>query len=122
MLGGAFAKERLTEILRDSFPNATYVGFTGTPIEDTISVFGDVVEKYTMRESCADGITVPIAYEPRLARVLLDEEQARDIQKYYEQCADEGSTPEQIEDSKKAMSRMGILHLLILLYLLSEER
>ena len=46
--------------LRDSFPRATYVGFTGTPIDETIHVFGDVVDMYTMKESCEDGITVPI--------------------------------------------------------------
>lgn len=92
--------------LRDSFPNATYVGFTGTPIDETIHVFGEVVDKYTMKESCDDGITVPIAYEPRLARVLLNEEQAKAIEKYYRECAVEGSTDEQIEKSKRAMSQI----------------
>jgi type I restriction enzyme R subunit len=47
--------------LRDSFPNATYTGFTGTPIDETLHVFGDIVAKYTMKESCDDGITVQIA-------------------------------------------------------------
>ncbi|MDD3077906.1 MAG: HsdR family type I site-specific deoxyribonuclease [Paludibacter sp.] len=92
--------------LRDSFPNATYVGFTGTPIDETIHVFGQVVDKYTMKESCEDKITVPITYEPRLARVLLNEEQSHEIEKYYQQCEEEGSNTEQIEQSKQAMSRM----------------
>ncbi len=92
--------------LRDSFPYATYVGFTGTPIDETIHVFGGVVDTYTMKESCDDGITVPIAYEPRLARVLLNEQQAREIEEYYRQCETEGSSEEQIEKSKQAMSRM----------------
>lgn len=92
--------------LRDSFPNATYVGFTGTPIDETIHVFGQVVDKYTMKESCEDKITVPITYEPRLARVLLNEEQSHEIEKYYKQCEEEGSTTEQIEQSKQAMSQM----------------
>ena len=92
--------------LRDSFPNATYCGFTGTPIDETIAVFGDVVDSYTMKESSDDGITVRIAYEPRLARVILSDEQAREIQKYYDKCTDEGSNPEQVEESKKAMSKM----------------
>jgi len=65
-----------------------------------------VVDKYTMKESCDDEITVPIAYEPRLVRVLLNEEQAKAIETYYKQCAEEGSTEEQIEKSKKAMSQM----------------
>lgn len=92
--------------LRDSFPNATYVGFTGTPIDENIYVFGDIVDKYTMKESCDDEITVPITYEPRLARVLLNDEQAKEINKYYKECAQEGSTEEQIEKSKRAMSQM----------------
>lgn len=89
-----------------SFPNATYCGFTGTPIDETIAVFGDVVDSYTMKESSDDGITVRIAYEPRLARVVLSDEQAKEIQKYYEKCAQEGSTSEQIEESQRAMSKM----------------
>ncbi|MBN2795118.1 MAG: HsdR family type I site-specific deoxyribonuclease [Clostridia bacterium] len=92
--------------LRDSFPNATYVGFTGTPIEETITVFGRIVDSYTMKESCEDGITVSIAYEPRLARVILNEAQAREIENYYKQCTEEGSGIEQVETSKKAMSKI----------------
>lgn len=92
--------------LRASFPNATYCGFTGTPIDETIAVFGDVVDSYTMKESSDDGITVRIAYEPRLARVVLSDEQAKEIQKYYDKCATEGSSSEQIEESKRAMSKM----------------
>lgn len=92
--------------LRDSFPNATYVGFSGTPLDETIAVFGPVVDSYTMRQACEDGITVSIAYEPRLARVILNEEQAKEIEKYYKQCTNDGSTVEQVEASKKAMSSM----------------
>jgi len=92
--------------LHDSFPMATYVGFTGTPIDETIHVFGGIVDTYTMKQSYEDGITVPIAYEPRLARVLLNEQQAKDIEMYYRQCEEEGSTEEQVEKSKNAMSQM----------------
>lgn len=92
--------------LRTSFPNATYLGFTGTPIDETLSVFGNVVDKYTMKESSDDGITARIQYEPRLARVILSEEQAKEIQKYYDSCLELGSTEEQIETSKRAMSKM----------------
>jgi type I restriction enzyme R subunit len=59
-----------------------------------------------MQESCEDGITVPITYEPRLARVLLSDDQAKEIQKYYNQCLDEGANPDQVEKSKRAMSEM----------------
>lgn len=103
---GVFTTYGFAKYLRDSFPNATYCGFTGTPIDETIAVFGEVVDSYTMKESSDDGITVRIAYEPRLARVILSDEQAREIQKYYDKCIDDGSNPEQVEESKRAMSEM----------------
>ena len=62
-----------------------------------------------MKESCNDGITVRIVYEPRLARVVVSEEQAKEIEKYYQLCAEEGSTEEQIEKSKRAMSKMSAI-------------
>jgi len=59
-----------------------------------------------MKESSDDGITVRIAYESRLPRVILSDEQAREIQKYYDKCIEEGSNPEQVEESERAMSQM----------------
>jgi type I restriction enzyme R subunit len=106
---GVYTTYGFAKYLRDSFPNATYCGFTGTPIDETIAVFGQVVDSYTMKESSDDGITVRIAYEPRLARVILSDEQAKEIQKYYEQCIAEGSNPEQVEESKRAMSSMAAI-------------
>ena len=106
---GVFTTYGFAKYLRDSFPNACYCGFTGTPIDDTIAVFGDVVDSYTMKESSDDGITVRIAYEPRLARVIVSDEQVKEIQKYYDQCAAEGSTEEQIEASQRAMSSMAAI-------------
>lgn len=103
---GVFTTYGFGHYLRASLPNATYCGFTGTPIDETIAVFGDVVDSYTMKESSDDGITVRIAYEPRLARVVLFDEQAKEIQKYYDQCAAEGSSSEEIEESQLAMSKM----------------
>ena len=103
---GVFTTYGFAKYLRDSFPRAIYCGFTGTPIDETIAVFGDIVDSYTMKESSDDGITVRIAYEPRLARVILSDEQAREIQKYYDKCTEEGSNPEQVEESKRAMSEM----------------
>ena len=103
---GVFTTYGFGYYLRTSFPNATYCGFTGTPIDETIAVFGDVVDSYTMKESSDDGITVRIAYEPRLARVIVSDDQAKEIQKYYEKCIEEGSNPEQVEESKRAMSSM----------------
>lgn len=95
--------------LHDSLPNATYVGFTGTPIDATLEVFGKVVESYTMSESVKDGITVNIVYEGRSAKVALDNEKVSLIEKYYEQCADEGASEYQIEESQKAVSNLEVI-------------
>lgn len=92
--------------LHDSLPNATYVGFTGTPIDATIDVFGDVVDAYTMAESVADDITRRIVYEGRAAKVLLDNAKLQEIEHYYSQCAEEGTNEYQIEESKRAVTQM----------------
>lgn len=92
--------------LHDSLPNATYVGFTGTPIDATIDVFGEVVDAYTMTESVADDITRRIVYEGRAAKVLLDSARLQEIEKYYQQCAEEGTNEYQIEESKRAVTKM----------------
>lgn len=92
--------------LHDSLPNATYVGFTGTPIDATIDVFGEVVDAYTMTESVVDGITRRIVYEGRAAKVLLDHAKLKEIEAYYKQCAEEGANEYQIEESKKAVTKM----------------
>ena len=106
---GAKVTYGFAKYLRDALPNATYVGFTGTPIDETVHVFGKVVDQYTMRESEDDEITVPIKYDPRLARVFLNKEQADKVEEYYRLCADEGATPEDIAKSKAAMSSMQVI-------------
>jgi type I restriction enzyme, R subunit len=95
--------------LHDSLPNATYVGFTGTPIDATLDVFGDIVDSYTLTESVKDEITVPIVYEGRAAKVLLDNTKLREIEKYYEECEEEGGNEYQIEESKRAMAQMNTI-------------
>ena len=95
--------------LHDSLPNATYVGFTGTPIDATIDVFGDIVDAYTMNESVKDEITVRIVYEGRAAKVLLNNKKLEEIEAYYNSCAEEGSNENQIEESKKAMAQMNAI-------------
>jgi len=69
--------------LRDAIPNATFIGFTGTPIEsedrDTRSVFGDYISVYDIEDAVADGATVPIYYESRLAKLDLDSEVLKEI-------------------------------------------
>lgn len=81
--GGVQEQVGFAEMLRQALPNATFVGFTGTPIalrdRNTEAVFGDVVDTYDMSQSVADGATVPIHYTARLAKLrlnLTDEERA----------------------------------------------
>ena len=95
--------------LRDSLPNATYVGFTGTPIDPTLEVFGGIVDEYSMIEAVNDGITKTIMYEGRASHVFADSELIKQIEAYYDQCAEEGATDYQIEESKRAMTQMSIL-------------
>jgi type I restriction enzyme R subunit len=92
--------------LHESLPNATYVGFTGTPVDATLDVFGQVVDSYTMTESVKDEITVRIVYEGRAAKVILNNAKLDEIEAYYQQCADDGSNEHQIEESKKASANM----------------
>lgn len=74
--------------MRDALPNATYIGFTGTPIEgtdiNTPQVFGQYVDVYDISQAVADGATVRIYYESRLAKVNLDEEGKRLIKEFEE--------------------------------------
>ncbi|HIC30279.1 MAG TPA: type I restriction endonuclease subunit R [Flavobacteriaceae bacterium] len=95
--------------LHDSLPNATYVGFTGTPIDATLDVFGEIVDAYTMTESVKDEITVRIVYEGRAAKVLLQNEKLKEIESYYDQCAEDGANEYQIEESKKTTAKMNVI-------------
>lgn len=95
--------------LHDSLPNATYVGFTGTPIDATIEVFGAVVDAYTMTEAVQDGITVNLVYDGRAARVLLDQDKVREIEEYYDKCEAEGANEYQIEESQKAVAHLDMI-------------
>ncbi len=92
--------------LHDSLPKATFIGFTGTPIDATLDVFGKVVDAYTMTESVKDEITVRIVYEGRAAKVLLNNTKLKEIEDYYAKCAEVGSNENQIEQSKKEMAQM----------------
>ena len=78
--------------MRDALPNATYIGFTGTPIEsadvNTPAVFGQYVDIYDISQSVADGATVKIYYESRLAKVNLDEEGRRLIEEFDKELED----------------------------------
>ena len=103
---GVEHKYGFAKYLHDSLPNATYVGFTGTPIDEMTPVFGNIVDTYTMKESVADGITVNLVYEGRAAKVILDQKKVREIEDYYAQCEDEGANENQIAASKKAVANL----------------
>ena len=94
---GVFKKYGFARYLHDSLPNATYVGFTGTPVDDTLNVFGDIVDDYTMLESVRDGFTVNLIYEGRAAKVNLDSSKVRDVEVYYDECERLGANLHQIE-------------------------
>lgn len=92
--------------LHDSLPNATFVGFTGTPIDATLDVFGKVVDAYTMTESVKDEITVRIVYEGRAAKVILNNSELQKIEDYYKVAEEDGANEYQIEESKKQSANM----------------
>ena len=104
MLSKPYAK-----VLKEAFPQATFVGFTGTPIAETYQTFGDEIDRYTMDQAVADGLTVPIKYHPRIAKVLLDNNKVKEIENYYKKCAEDGATKDDIEASKRAMSSMEVI-------------
>ena len=105
----AMVSKPYAKVLKEAFPHATFVGFTGTPIAETYQTFGDEIDRYTMDQAVADGLTVSIKYHPRIAKVLLDNNKAQEIEDYYKKCADDGATKEDIEASKKAMSSMEVI-------------
>jgi len=95
--------------LHKSLPNATFVGFTGTPIDATLDVFGKVVDAYTMTESVRDDITVRIVYEGRAAKIALKNGELEKIEKYYQEVAEAGANEYQIEKSKETTANMNAI-------------
>lgn len=91
--------------LRDALPNASFIGFTGTPIESTETVFGDYVDVYDVTQAIADGRIVELQYESRLPRIRLSELAKDDIDAEVETLTEEASS-ETKEDIKKKWSRM----------------
>lgn len=97
-------------VIHDSLPNASYIGFTGTPIskkdKDTQEVFGNYIDIYDMTQSVADGATCPVYYESRVVNLKLDENTLKLLDKEYEELEKQGATLEQLESSKKEMSHL----------------
>lgn len=98
--------------IRDALPNATFIGFTGTPIsrrdKSTIEVFGNYIDIYDMTQSVEDGATVPINYESRVAQLNLDESILQQIDEKYEELRMEAEDYN-IERSKHELSKMKCL-------------
>ena len=105
----AMVSKPYAKVLKEAFPQATFVGFTGTPIAETYQTFGDEIDRYTMDQAVADGLTVPIKYHPRIAKVLLDNNKVKEIENYYKKCAEDGATKDDIEASKRAMSSLEVI-------------
>lgn len=105
----AMVSKPYAKVLKEAFPAATFVGFTGTPIAETYQTFGDEIDRYTMDQAVADGLTVSIKYHPRIAKVLLDTNKVKEIEAYYRKCAEDGATEEDMESSKRAMSSMEMI-------------
>lgn len=105
----AMVSKPYAKVLKEAFPRATFVGFTGTPIAETYQTFGNEIDRYTMDQAVADGLTVSIKYHPRIAKILLDNKKIQEIEAYYKKCADDGATLEDVEASKKAMSSMELI-------------
>ena len=100
-------KYGMAKYMRDSLPNATFIGFTGTPIDfddrSTVEVFGEYIDIYDMTQAVEDGATVPIYYENRTAKIKLNEELLKKIDAEYEKMVGEASETA-IEKSKSDLS------------------
>ena len=96
-------------IIRNTLPNATYIGFTGTPISmkdrNTREVFGDYIDIYDMTQAVEDGATRPVYYESRVIKLKLDEHTLKLIDQEYDIMAN-NADPEVIEKSKKQLGQM----------------
>jgi len=97
--------------LRDALPQASFIGFTGTPIEkedrSTPAVFGTYIDVYDIAQAVKDGATVPISYESRLVKIKFDKETSQKIDELVEDI--EGATQEQLEKSKSKNAQINAI-------------
>lgn len=102
-------KTGTARVIRDSLPNATYIGFTGTPIsskdKNTREVFGDYIDIYDMTQAVEDGATRPVYYESRVVKLQLDPATLALIDKEYDKMA-QNADEEVVEQSKRELSQM----------------
>ncbi len=99
--------------IRDSLPNATFIGFTGTPVttadKSTTDIYGEIIDTYDMTQAVIDGATVRIFYEGRLAKVWTDQNLLRRIDDYYNELENKDVSETVIEESKKRMSSIKVI-------------
>ncbi len=92
-------------LMREALPNASFIGFTGTPISeadrDTKEVFGDYIDVYDMTQAVEDGATRPVYYESRVVNLKLDEEVLKKLDDEFDRLADDGATEEQINKAQQ---------------------
>lgn len=99
--------------MRDALPNASFIGFTGTPIENTDkntqAVFGDYIDVYDIQQAVEDGATVRIFYENRLAKINLKEEEKPRVDAEFEELTEN----EELSDKQSLMSKWGRLEAIV---------
>lgn len=107
--GGAQLKYGFAKYVRDALPKATFIGFTGTPIEkddkSTQAVFGDYIDVYDIEQAVKDGATVPIYYENRLVKVHLKEEDRKELDEVVDQMT-EKDEPAEADKAKAKWARI----------------
>lgn len=110
----AVFKYGVEKYIREALPNATFIGFTGTPIstkdKQTTDIFGDIIDIYDMTQSVIDGSTVKLYYESRLAKVWTNDEVLKQIDEYYDDLdKTEKADKNSIERSKAEMSKIKVI-------------
>ena len=110
----AVFKYGVEKYIREALPNATFIGFTGTPVstkdKQTTDIFGNIIDVYDMTQSVIDGSTVKLYYESRLAKVWTNDEVLEQIDEYYNDLEDsERADKVSIERSKVEMSKIKVI-------------
>ena len=110
----AVFKYGVEKYIREALPNATFIGFTGTPVstkdKQTTDIFGNIIDVYDMTQSVIDGSTVKLYYESRLAKVWADDGVLQQIDEYYDDLEKtEQADANSIERSKAEMSKLKVI-------------
>ena len=103
-------RKGMAQKMREALPNASFIGFTGTPIatrdKDTTEVFGDYIDIYDMTQAVDDGATRPVYYESRVIKLELNNEVMGELDKEFDELLNLGATDEQVHRTERDMSRL----------------